>query len=489
MIIVNKLHKATSEKDLFRDLSFTINSGDRIGIIGQNGCGKSTLLKVIAGIVEPDSGTVSTTHERILLAPQHIDNESDSTIGEYIDPYENTDAWRLLSELGLSATPLDTSIGELSGGQKTKLLLIKALSTPSSTLLLDEPTNHLDTATKKWLVNEVRSRPGAIIMVSHDRAFLDACANHILEFDPANDRTTMFTGNFTDYKKQKASWLEKQASDYKTQQHKKKKMMEWIVLKRQEASVYSSPAKGRQLRQMERRLEREVLSQEIAKPQSAKSIASSEFSGNVHSGKLILRLKDLKKSFGDNEVLKEVSLELRGSARTRLIGENGSGKSTLIREIMSSIDKYRDDIWIGPSVRIGYFAQDLNTLDLDLTVLDTFTSIPARPMSVAAARKVLGAFLFSGDSVSKYIRNLSHGERVRLQLAILLVQEHELLILDEPTNHLDIESRETIEEALKEYKGALIVVSHDEYFLNAIGIDLEYTLEDGRISTSLPSES
>ncbi len=481
MIILKNLTKSTNEKELFRDLSLTLNPGDRIGVIGPNGCGKSTLLRIIAGIENSDTGTINRAQEQILLAPQQIDVSPSTTINDYLDPAENPDVWRLLSELDLIEIPLDTPIHQLSGGQKTKLLLTKIFSSPSSTLLLDEPTNHLDTVTRQWLTENILTYSGIILVISHDRTFLNVCATEILEIDPANHHTSLYQGNYDAFKQEKALEFDRRTDDYYLQQRKKKDMLQWMALKRQEATAHPSPAKGRQLKQMEHRLEREILNQEIAKPQLGKDMVSANFAGAVHTGKLILRLSDVSKHFDDHPVLQNVTFELRGKTHFRLVGENGSGKSTLLRIITGELSPDHGTVEIGENVRIGYFAQQLETLNPYSTVMESFVSKVQRPFTESRARATLGAFLFTGDIISKKIRNISYGERVRLQLAILLQQESQLLILDEPTNHLDIPSREIIENALREYQGALLIVSHDEYFLKSIGIDTELVLNNGTI--------
>lgn len=481
MIILNHVTKSTAEKELFKNLSITFNRGDRLGIIGPNGCGKSTLLRLIAGAESLDSGTIDRAQEQILLAPQRIDATPSATINDYLDPGEYPDVWRLLSELNLIDIPLDTPIDQLSGGQKTKLLLIKTFSAPSTTLLLDEPTNHLDVETRQWLVGQVLSYEGIIIMISHDRSFLNLCATKILEIDPANNETRIIHGNYDAFKQAKAALMERRREDYSLQQRKKKEMLEWIALKRQEATVYPSPARGRQLRQMEHRLEREIIAGEIAKPKKEIAMRSKDFIGDVHNGKLMLRLREVTKRFGDYTIISGVSFEVRGKSRTRLTGENGSGKTTLLQIVKGSIAPDGGSVEVGDNVHIGYFAQELELLNENASVMEAITSIPHHPISESRARSILGSFLFSGDSITKKIRSLSYGERVRLQLAILLQQENQLLILDEPTNHLDIASREMIESALQEYEGALIVVSHDEYFLKSIGINAVLQLENGQL--------
>ncbi len=481
MIIIKNLTKSTHEKELFRDLSLTLNTGDRLGIVGQNGCGKSTLLRIIAGVEAADSGTIDCAQEQILAMPQSLNVSEHTTIEQYLDPGEYPEVWRLLSELDVIDLPLDTPITHLSGGQKTKLLLIKTFSISSTTLLLDEPTNHLDTSTRQWLAHQILSYRGIVVMVSHDRAFLNTCATKMIEIDSANRDVKVFSGNYDVYKREKLLWMDRRVEEYQLQQRKKKEMLEWITLKRQEATVFSSPAKGRQLRQMEHRFEREILAQEIAQPKYGKAMVSAKLAGGVHTGKIMLRAFDVTKYLGEVKVLNGVSFELRGRSHVQLIGENGSGKSTLLRLIVGELNPDTGTITVGENVRIGYFAQQLETLDENLSVLEAFVHISSYPLSESRGRSILGAFLFSGDSIYKKIRNLSYGERVRLQFAMLFQKEHELLILDEPTNHLDIPSREVVEAALREYDGALLVVSHDEYFLQSIGIDRRITLKNGHI--------
>lgn len=478
MIIINNISKSIGGKELFRSLSLTLNRDDRLAIVGQNGCGKSTLLRILAGFEEQDEGVITSTQEQIYLAPQHIDASANTTINGYLDVTEHPEVWRLLSELNLLDLPLDTAIGTLSGGQKTKLLLAKTFICPSTTLLLDEPTNHLDVSTRQWLLQQILDYRGIIVIISHDRAFLNKCATHILEIDPVNHRTMLFHGNYDRYKNEKKLWIEQQHDEYERQQKKKREMLEWLTLKRQEATAHPNAAKGRQIRQMEHRLDREILSQEVAKQKKTKDMANALFAGSVHNGKLMLRISHLTKAYEGHEVLRDISFELRGSVHARLTGDNGSGKSTLLRTIIGELTADSGSVEIGDNVRIGYFAQQLETLDKTRNIIQAFLNA-TNGFSESHARAVLGAFLFTGDHINTKIGNLSYGERVRLQLAIILQQEYQLLILDEPTNHLDIPSRESIEQALTVYKGTLLVVSHDEYFLKNIGIDVELSLRDG----------
>ncbi len=482
MIIIENLSKSILDKQLFQDLSLTLNTGDRLGVIGQNGCGKSTLLRIVSGLDVADDGVIQTSSETVYLVPQQIESGSGETIDEYLNLSERQEAWRFLSELGLIDLPIDTLISKLSGGEKTKLILIKAFSGASTTLLLDEPTNHLDVKTRAWLMSKIQEYQGTIIVVSHDRELLNKCVTQILEIDPTNQRTALYSGNYDYYKEQKSSWKTKQEDAHRIQQGQKRKMEQWLVLKRQEASAHPDPRKGRQIRQMERRLQREVLDQEILKPKDSKAIKKAGFAGSTHGGKIMLRLKGVQKSFDERQLISDASFEIRGSEHVRLVGPNGSGKSTLLKMVIGEIASDSGTIEVGANVQVGYFAQQLENLDPDKTVLETFLETDGKTFAPHRARAILGAYLFIGDSVKKKISQLSYGERVRLQLAQILQQENQLLILDEPTNHLDIPSREVIEDALRKYQGAILIVSHDEYFLDSIGVDSKLELNDSVIT-------
>lgn len=485
MIQLHNISKHLGSHTLFSDLSLTAHAGERIGIIGRNGCGKSSLLKIVSGQDRDYDGTVDLHDGQVYQMPQVLEHVGNKTIDDYLNTMEYPDVWRHLSELDLIDQPISTPITQLSGGQKTKLLLIRAFTHPSSVLLLDEPTNHLDAQTRQWLTEQVRAYRGVLLVVSHDRAFLNACATRVLEIDQANEVIHVFPGGYDAFKEQKAAWFEAQSERYRLQEKKRKQMTEWITRKRVEASVYSDPAKGRQLRQMERRLEREVVANEIEKPRVEAAMVNRTFGGATHRGKLILRLTEVALGYEGTDLLDGVTADIRGPEHVRLMGSNGSGKSTLIRAIRSGQHVQSGEVRIGEGVRVGYFAQEQETLDPEKRVIDHFTSIPGAPYSLAEARRILGAFLFAGDQVFAFVRNLSHGERVRLQLALLLQRPFELLILDEPTNHLDIDSREVLETALASYQGALLVVSHDDYFLERVGVSVTWSLGEGKMRVQI----
>lgn len=481
MLKVSGLQKSVHGQELFRELSFMANPGDRVAIIGQNGCGKSTLLRILAGAETADAGTVERVQEQVLYVPQHLDADATQTLNDYLDLAEYGDGWRLLSDLDMIDVPLDAPIAPLSGGQKTKLQLIKAFSCPSTMLLLDEPTNHLDVATQEWLIAEIKRFRGIIVLVSHDRAFLNHVATHVVELDAATRQAMVFHGNYDVYKEEKAAWRERQQEAYELQQKRKREMEEWLVLKRQEATVHPNPATGRLIRHMEHRLEREIERQQVLRPMVGKRMKSANFAGMVHQGKWIVRLVGVEKTLGSTRVLDGVSLELRGAARVRLSGENGSGKSTIMRLLAGEMAPDAGTVAVGENVQVGYFAQQLEHLDSKQTVYEAFRTGVTGSLSEGRIRAILGAYLFTGEAIEKRVGQLSYGERVRLRFAMMLQHEYQLLLLDEPTNHLDIPSREAIEAGLRAYEGAMLIISHDDYFAQAIGVTQEYVLQQGAL--------
>jgi len=485
MIVVKDLNKSIAHKPLLKDVSFTVQPGERIGLVGSNGAGKSTLLKMIAGIEEIDSGTIHLDHETAGYLPQESDFLPTDTIESAISLSSHPQARAILGKVGLGGLAHDMSVTALSGGQKTRLALARLLLAKPSILLLDEPTNHLDIHGLAWLEGFVKQFHGSILIVSHDRTFLDHCATGIFEINPSRKTLTEYAGNYSSYLEQRERAAEIQENAYQLQQREKKRMEQWLTDKRVEASVYDSPAKGKQIRQMEKRLQREIYDQEIDRPGNQKTLSDLQLKGSAAASKLILRVNNIFKSFEGEYVLYNASFEMRGREHCQLAGENGSGKTTLLRIIIDEMSADQGELQWGEGVRCGYFAQDHSTLDPKKTIMDEFMATPRLALNSKNPRSILGKFLFNGDDITKKVGSLSLGERVRLIFAKLTSQEHELLILDEPTNHLDIASREAIEVALSEYKGAILVVSHDRYFLDAIGIDRVLLIDRGFIMESL----
>lgn len=480
MITIKNLSKNILGEPLFEGASFTIQKNDKIGIVGPNGSGKSTLIKIILGEIEADGGSINTENERIGYLSQELPFQDSDTIKDILDTNSKKKK-AILEKVGLPYISENSSVKQLSGGQKTRLALAKILLQGPTLLILDEPTNHLDLEGLEWLESFIRDFRGGALIVSHDRRLLDNAVNKILEIDRINHKFVEYTGGYTAYAMEKEKQLVRWEDDYRRQQNEKRRLELWLTLKKQEASMYADPAKGKQIRAMEKRIQREIYNQEIPRPKSQKKLGDIELQGETAMAKLILRTTDISKIFQDKSVLQKINFELRGREHVLLAGKNGSGKTTLLKILIGEVTPDAGEIKIGENVRCGYFAQEHEILNKNKTVIEEFSATDRLFPSSKNPRAILGAFLFSGQSVFKKISSLSLGERVRLIFAKLTNQENELLILDEPTNHLDTQSREVIEDALLNYKGAILVVSHDRYFLDTIAINRKVTLQDGNI--------
>lgn len=480
MILIRNLTKHIFNKSLFEELSLTIHENDKIGIIGPNGGGKSTLLKIIAGLEQANNGTIDIGKERIGYLPQEPEFESYDTVESFFAAPDHK-VEKVLAQTGLPHIDMTTPVTKLSGGQKTRISLAKVLLDNPSVLLLDEPTNHLDVSALKWLQKFIVEFRGSVVIVSHDRALLNNTVTQIVEIDSINNEVNKFAGNYDAYIQGKALLVEKKEEAYTAQEKKRKKMEEWIRHRQDIASAIPLPAMGKQIRMMKRRLEREVVSQEIDRPKQYQSFSKSSLSGDVPSSKLILRAAGISKQLAGKQILDGVDFEVRGAERVAIAGGNGSGKTTLFKIITGEWEADTGTVTIGPNINVGYFAQEHEILDPNRTVLEEFLATERLEIGNKDARKILGSFIFKGDDVFKKVKDLSLGQRVRLLFAKLMSQRNELLILDEPTNHLDIVSKESVEQALREYSGALLVVSHDRYFLEQIGITIALHLENGKL--------
>jgi ATP-binding cassette subfamily F protein 3 len=482
MITVKNITKSILGEPLFEKVSFTLDKKDKIGLVGPNGSGKSTLMKIIVGEIEADGGNVQIDHERVGYLPQQPSHQGTDTIKSFLSIDESVGrAKSILEKVGLSKVATDTLVNKLSGGQKTRLALAKILLEGAGILLLDEPTNHLDKKGVEWLESLIKDFKGAILLISHDRKLLDNCVSKILEINPVNHKFTQYVGGYSDYVTERNNQLLRQEDNYWRQQKEKKRMELWLALKKQEAHVHPDPAKGKQIRAMEKRLEREIYSQEIIKPREYNKIRGLDLKGETAASKLIIRVKEVTKRFAEKNILWRINLEVRGGERILLSGDNGSGKTTLLKIIAGDLALDEGNVRIGEKVHIGYFAQEHENLDPNKTVIEEFLNTDRLIGTTRDPRAILGAFIFRGQDIFKKVSDLSLGERVRLIFAKLTNQENELLVLDEPTNHLDIISREIIESALVDYKGSIIVVSHDRYFIEKISITRTLTIRGGTI--------
>ncbi len=526
---VTGLSKSYADLGVLQGVAFSLEARERAALIGRNGTGKTTLLRLLAGLDEPDAGRVSLAGwarlaylpqtpggpqestvlahvlegsadvralearardlERLMASPEvHGDTDRlNAVMEEYARVREHfehaggftleTRAWMVLSGLGFREPDLARPLGVLSGGWRVRAELARALLGEPDLLLLDEPTNHLDLAATEWLEGYLKSFPGACIVVSHDRALLDAVTSRTLELE--DGRVTSYPGTYSAYARMKAERIRLQQEAWARQQEEIAKLEDYI--RRYKAGQRAAQAKSRE--KMLARVEAEL----IEAPREQRGLRVRATSA-PSSGKMVVRLKKVTKRFEDPtasaaggiEVLSEVSLEIYRGDRIGMMGPNGAGKSTLLRLIAGLDSPTSGIVMLGAGVRPRYFAQEsTQVLDPANTVLDEILS--DRPLSPELVRAYLGRFLFSGEEVFKRVGMLSGGERQRLSLAKLLLDEPNLLLLDEPTNHLDIPAREALEAALREFPGTMIVATHDRYLLERLATRI-LTVEDRGIA-------
>lgn len=538
MLQVSNIHKSFVGEPLLDAVSFTLNRGDRFGLVGPNGCGKTTLLRIIAGQLPADQGAVRlgpgpvragylaqaleyppaaavddvlqqavaelTASERRLdelaTAMGQATGEAQATLlaeyGRTLDEFEQRGGYGIsaridavLSGLGLGGLERRTPVAILSGGQKTRLGLACLLLTQPDLLLLDEPTNHLDIEALEWLEQFLRHYPGAALIISHDRAFLDNVVDTILEIDPLTHKLRAFPGNYTAYLESKVREREKQWAAYKDQQEFIQRLESTISQKERYARdiehgtidfAVRKVAMGiaRRMVVQRKRLERLLASEErIDKPPLTWQM-KLDFGPAPESGREVVVLEDVAMGFGDVELFHDVNLTLRAGDRIALVGANGSGKTTLARLITGELTPTRGRVRLGSHVRLGYFAQQQESLDPASTPLATIRAVAL--MDETAARSFLHYFLFAGDSVFTPVHLLSYGERARLALARLVALGCNFLLLDEPINHLDIPSRSRFEQALAAFGGAVLAIVHDRYFIEEFATGI-WRVADGTV--------
>lgn len=500
----NNITKTFGTDAILSDCSFHIEEREKAAIVGPNGAGKSTLLKIIMGRLPADDGTVTISKDKTLgYLAQHQNLSSDGTIydellsvkkdiialeekireteqqmknatGEQLDALldqytkmnhqfelENGYAYQseivgVLKGLGFTEDDFSLPVNTLSGGQKTRVALGKLLLSKPDIILLDEPTNHLDMESIRWLENYLLGYNGSVIIVAHDRYFLDRIVTKIIEIE--NTHVTVFSGNYTAYADKKKILRNMQLKEYLNQQREIKHQQEVITKLKQfnrEKSIKRAESREKMLDKLE----------VVDKPAEINDKMNIELNPSVISGNDVLSVSHLSKAFDDNTLFTDISFDIKRGERVALIGNNGTGKTTILKIINDILPADSGEIKLGSKVTIGYYDQEHHVLDPDKTLFDELQD--AYPdLNNTQIRNTLAAFLFTNDDVFKYIRDLSGGERGRVSLAKLMLSNANFLILDEPTNHLDMVSKEILENALNSYTGTVLYVSHDRYFIN-----------------------
>ncbi len=477
MLIAKNLSFEGNSGPLFEnvDLSLDSSAKKRVAIVGKNGCGKSTLLRILQGQIEPTAGTVSISREIVAYLNQNVTFEEladsdDLTVEKFLESKLEED-WMtykiemVLDEVGLVSSELSgINLKDLSGGQKVKVALAELLLTEPTILLLDEPTNHLDRATIEWLKDFVRQFAGTVAFISHDRDFINSVANQIWEIT-AGQRIEVYGTNYDDFLVERFRRYQKALQLYEFSQRERIELEKWL---RENANhpKYKFTATVAQKKKALERMDRVAPPEPVADPRVKMHLLAATEKGSV------LSLKIIKKSFDHREILKNIEIKLADSEKILVIGPNGSGKSTLLN-IMSGEDKdFEGSLKLRNPQKIGYLKQFCQ-LDPEKTVIDEFGAKTA--VEYGVRRQILSSYLFPTELVENKIKHLSFGQQRRLELAILLTNKPDVLFLDEPTNHLDIFLREDLERFLMEQNVAMAVISHDQYFIQKLGIT--HTLE------------
>lgn len=509
LLQVQQVTRRFGAETLFADVNMDIPDNGRVALVGRNGAGKSTLIRIIAGIDAPDEGQIVTRKKltmgylaqdtgldsnksiweemaSVFAALQAQENQLHELEAQMSDPdiiadteqfeqvtttydrlqsdfkAKNGYGYRaeirgVLHGFGFNEPDYDRSVNELSGGQKTQLALAKLLLEKRDLLILDEPTNHLDVETLTWLEGYIQSYKGALLIVSHDRYFLDRIVNEV--YDMSSGTLTHYHGNYSNYVDQKAAKLKREWKEYDKQQAKISKLEDFVNRNIVRASTTKrAQARRKQLAKMDR----------VDRPEGADKVAHFEFVPKKESGNIVLTTTDLAIGYTpDNILAQPVNLDVNKHQAIAIVGPNGVGKSTLLKTILGKIPAVKGEVRFGTGVETGYYDQEQKSLHGEKTVLsELWDDHPTTPEG--DIRTILGSFLFTGEDVDKMVHSLSGGEKARLLLTKLAMRHDNFLILDEPTNHLDIDSRQVLENTLNDFEGTVLFVSHDRYFINQV---------------------
>lgn len=524
LLAVNQLRKSYGASTVLQSITMEIKEGERVAIIGENGSGKSTLFKIWAGMEQPDQGDVfikkgtvisylpqlpvyPPTHtgrdvimgafaefndiknrmhdmEQQMSAFAHEEKHLTIILTKYqalLEHFEKIGGYQIdatfssvVQGLGIGENLLFSPFHQLSGGEKTKVGLARLLCQKADVLLLDEPTNHLDMASIEWLKHFVHHFKGTVVMISHDRYFLDQTVCQVYEID--DGEIHQYAGNYSDFEQEKENRILQQFAEYKEQQKKIKQMKDAITQLLDWGRRGNNEKFIRRARSMQKALERIT---RIKRPQLEADKIKLSLSAGERSGKDVILLKDIDKSFMDKRLLSQINMHLRYGERRALLGPNGAGKTTLINLLLGNTPPDQGEITTGSNVNIGYLSQEIQFANPEESLLQAFRGVI--PATEGESRQLLARFQFYGHSVFRKVGNLSGGEAMRLHLACFMYQDINFLILDEPTNHLDIDSREVLEETLHGFAGTLLIVSHDRYFLERL-VNGVYWLEGGKLT-------
>lgn len=516
---LNQISQSFAGNDILRDITFTVSEQDKVAIVGRNGSGKSTLLKIIAQENQPQKGTLSfqkntkiayvgqrlndVKHKTVLnilkngfpslvmmekaiarlekrMAAGEILSEKDyERYGNLLDDFQVSGGYEMTSKIESIANGL--GIGDLlsqewqtlSGGQRTKTKLALSLVQSSNLLILDEPTNHLDLKTTDWLIDYIRNYKGAVIVVSHDRHFIDQIVTRVIEIEDGS--SSLYEGNYSFYVAEKQVRIEKAFQKYSDQQDRIKKMKQSIHQLKEWAHIYNNEKFASRARSMQKDLDKLEI---IQRPNLTEKNMTMNLSAADQSSKIVFEVKGVSYNLSTQPLLKNIDLTVTRGNRVAILGDNGVGKSTLLKILLGLKQPTTGVVHTGPNLSIGYFSQFEAELEPQKTVLESY--IKQVPMSEADARYQLSKFLFYKEDVFKKVKSLSGGERKRLRWAQIIGQHPNVIVLDEPTNDLDIGSIEMLEDTLDDYEGTVLAVSHDRYFVNN-HFDIHYVLENKQL--------
>jgi len=516
---LNQISQSFAGNDILRDITFTVSEQDKVAIVGRNGSGKSTLLKIIAQENQPQKGTLSfQKNTKIAYVGQRLNDVKHKTVlnilkngfpslvmmekaiarlekrmaageilaekdyeryGNLLDDFQVSGGYEMTSTIESIANGL--GIGDLlsqewqtlSGGQRTKTKLALSLVQSSNLLILDEPTNHLDLKTTDWLIDYIRNYKGAVIVVSHDRHFIDQIVTRVIEIEDGS--SSLYEGNYSFYVAEKQVRIEKAFQKYSDQQDRIKKMKQSIHQLKEWAHIYNNEKFASRARSMQKALDKLEI---IQRPNLTEKNMTMNLSAADQSSKIVFEVKGVSYNLSTQPLLKNIDLTVTRGNRVAILGDNGVGKSTLLKILLGLKQPTTGVVHTGPNLSIGYFSQFEAELDPQKTVLESY--IKQVPMSEADARYQLSKFLFYKEDVFKKVKSLSGGERKRLRWAQIIGQHPNVIVLDEPTNDLDIGSIEMLEDTLDDYEGTVLAVSHDRYFVNN-HFDIHYVLENKQL--------